>query len=191
MTVQDRLYTADEFWELLSQPGNYNRRLALIDGEIIELPPSSTIPGIIAAEMVWFVKGFVREHDLGYVTTAEAGFRLSPNNVLAPDVGFIAKARVEKLPERFFPGPPDLAVEVVSPTDKPKAIQRKALRYIKFGVRLVWVVYPANKTIAVYRPSETVNTLPEVIDMDGVLDGGDVLPGFTLAVRDLFKAVDQ
>src|SRR5437899_3336415 len=108
MAVQDRTFTADDFWEFASKPENADRFLELIDGEIVELAASSTVPSIITAEVIRFVGNHVRQHDLGYITSAEGGYVLSPKDVLAPDVGFIAKGRVEKLPDRFFPGAPDL-----------------------------------------------------------------------------------
>jgi Uma2 family endonuclease len=191
MTVRDRTYTVDAFWEFISQPDNADKLLELIDGEIVEVAASSAVPSIITVEITLFVGSHVKQHDLGYVTSAEGGFVLSPKNVLMPDMGFIAKERVAKLPERFFPGAPDLAVEVVSPTDRKASVHRKALRYIKYGVRLGWVVYPEQKMVDVYRPAETTKALVQELDIDGTLDGFDVLPGFTLAVRDIFKAVDR
>ena len=190
MAVQDRLYTADEFWEFISQPENSDRFLELVDGEIVELAASSTVPSIITAEITRFIGNHVSQYDLGYITSAEGGYVLSPKNVLAPDVGFISKGRIEKLPDRFFPGPPDLAVEVVSPTDRKQDVHRKALRYIKYGVRLVWAVYPEYKTVHVYSATEDGKAITYEVGIDGELDGGDVLPGFKLAIRDIFKAVE-
>ena len=111
--------------------------------------------------------------------------------MLVPDVGFIAKGRVKKLPERYFKGAPDLAVEVVSPTDDVKDTQRKAAKYIAYGTRLVWIFYPKHKTVDVCRPSKDGDMSIQEIGIDGVLDGANVLPGFTLTLRDVFKVLDD
>jgi Uma2 family endonuclease len=74
----------------------------------------------------------------------------------------------------------------VSPTDSIKAAQRKALKYLSFGTRLVWVVYPDDQTVDVYRPAEGESATIQVFGVEDTLDGGDVLPGFSLSVRDIF-----
>jgi Uma2 family endonuclease len=191
MTIRDRTYTADEFWDFVIQPENADRFFELIEGEIVELTPSSAVPTIIGIELARCISTHVRDNKIkGYVAGADSGFRLSPNIVLSPDVAYISKERQVTLPDHYFTAAPDLVVEVVSPTDRLKSVQRKALRYVKYGVRLVWVVYPEDKTVEVYRPSKTGAATIDVIDIDGVLDGEDVLPGFKLPVRDIFKVVE-
>ncbi len=190
-TLEQKTHTADEFWAFVSRPENADKRLELHEGTIVELTPSSAIPGIIAGRITSLLAAWVYEHDPGYVATAEAGFVLSPGNVLAPDVAYISKQRQSTLPDRFFTASPDLAVEVVSPTDKVKAVHRKTLRYIKYGVRLVWMVYPEDRTVEVYNPSESGDAVIREVGTDGVLDAGEVLPGFQLALRDVFVVLDK
>jgi Uma2 family endonuclease len=105
-----------------------------------------------------------------------------PDTVRAPDVWFVRTERLEggRLPNAFFPGAPDLAVEVISPTDRRGAVMKKVGEYLEAGTRLVWVIYPENRSAVVYRPEG----LPEIIGEDGVLDGEDVVPGFSLTLRD-------
>jgi Uma2 family endonuclease len=106
--------------------------------------------------------------------------------VRAPDVGFVAKERLTgPIPDKYFPFAPDLAVEVVSPSDTAQDIREKVLDFLKAGTRLVWVVYPESKTVDVYRPDGV-----QVVEINGTLDGGDVLPGFRLALRAVFESVE-
>lgn len=188
-STEERLYTAENLWELSAAPENADKHLELIEGVIYEMAASSAIPAIVAARLVQRIGTYVDEHDLGYVVTAEGGFELSPKNVLAPDMAFVARSRVAQLPRRFFQLAPDLAVEVVSPTDSVKATQRKAAKYLAFGTRLVWIVYPDDKTIDVCRPSEQGDMSVQELGVDAVVDGGDVLPGFSLKVGELFAGL--
>jgi Uma2 family endonuclease len=184
-------YTADDLWEMASRPEYADRQLELIEGELRNMAPASFVPSILSAELAHRILGHVRKNDLGYVTSAEGGFKLSDNTVLAPDVGFIAKARITKLPERFIPLAPDLAVEVVSPTDSVLDAQRKAMKYIAYGTPLVWILYPKVEAADVCRPSQQGDMSIQRITTDGMLDGGDVLPGFSLPLRDLFSILPK
>ncbi|MGD9714370.1 MAG: Uma2 family endonuclease [Thermomicrobiales bacterium] len=115
----------------------------------------------------------------------------NPHTVVAPDVGFFRPGRVpEDYPERgFFPMPPDLAVEVISLTDERGDIQQKQKLYARAGVPLVWWIDPEHRTVAVHRPGQE----PEVLDESPTLEGGEILPGFSLAVERIFmnKRVKQ
>jgi Uma2 family endonuclease len=113
MAVHEKLYTSEDLWELSSLSQNADRQLELMEGVIYEVAAASAIPAIITARMVRLIGSFVDELDLGYVATAEGGFELSPKNVLAPDVAFVSKAKVPRLPKRYFQVAPDLAVEFV------------------------------------------------------------------------------
>jgi Uma2 family endonuclease len=187
MVIQERLYTADDLWEFSHQRGEA-RRLELVKGEPREMTPTGGLHGVIALEIGYHILHYVKQHQLGYATSAETGFVLAadPYTVRAPDVGFVTKERITgPLPQKYFPFSPDLAVEVVSPSDTAQDIREKVLDFLKAGTRLVWVVYPESKTVDVYRPDGV-----QVVDIDGALDGGDVLPGFTLALRVVFESVE-
>jgi Uma2 family endonuclease len=120
--------------------------------------------------------------DLGFVTGADGGFKLASKRVRLPDVGFIAKEHLSQLPGRFEMAP-DLVVEVVSPDED---VFKKVREYIAAGTRLVWTVYPDEKTVYVFRPAEGAELRVQQFGLDDTLDGGDVLPGFTLPVREIF-----
>jgi len=109
----------------------------------------------------------------------------APETVVAPDVGFVCGNRFpDGVPDRgFSPVPPDLAVEVISPTDRKADIAAKQELYRRAGVPLVWWVDPEKMMVTVHRLGQK----PEVLDVSGTLDGGDVLPGFELELRSIFR----
>jgi Uma2 family endonuclease len=186
MLIQEKLYTADEFWETFGE----TKRLELVKGVPTEMSPTGEAHMIIAAWLTYLLFGYVESHDLGIVTASEGGFILSadPTTVRAPDVGFVAKGRLtEPTTERYFPGPPDLAVEIVSPNDRADEIHNKVMDFLSAGTRLVWVVYPSSKTVAVYPP----DSAGHIFTAEDTLDGGSVLPGFSLPVREIFKKLRE
>jgi Uma2 family endonuclease len=186
MAVQERLYTADEFWESFGD----TKRLELVKGVPVEMSPTGEAHSVVSAWIAHLLLSYVEAHDLGEITAAEGGFVVSrdPDTVRAPDVGFIAKARLAgPTSERYFPGPPNLAVEVVSPNDSASDIHAKVFDYLRAGTRLVWVVYPPSRTVAVYGP----NTPTCFLDVDETLEGGDVLPGLSLPVQEIFKKLRE
>ena len=128
----------------------------------------------------------VEANDLGVVFAAETGFRLAtdPDTVRAPDVAFITKTRVEEVGkfEGFWPGAPDLAVEVISPADSYNEVKEKVEEYLNAGAGAVWVVDPRRRTIAVYRSLTEIAILTE----NDTLEGGDIIPGFGCCVAEVF-----
>src|SRR5262245_49466887 len=120
MAVKERLYTAKEFWEITRLPENEDKRLALIDGEIVEMASSSQKNTVIAGRIIYFLNAIVIPRDLGYVTGADGGFTLDEHNARQPDVGYISKTRHPELDGVEFPIAPDLAVEVISPSESSK-----------------------------------------------------------------------
>jgi Uma2 family endonuclease len=129
---------------------------------------------------------YVRAQKLGRVYTNETGFVLmsDPDTVRAPDVAFLRRERLTegRSPRGYIRGAPDLAVEVISPSDRYTEVAEKIAEWLEHGVRMVVVVDPRRKTVDVHRPGQPTRTL----GMNDVLDGEDVVPGWSLAVRDLF-----
>ena len=155
----------------------------LIDGEIKKMSPAGFAHGRIAGLVHLSVGNYATKHELGVTTAAETGFilRRNPDTVRAPDVGFISKERVVAT-NGYFPGPPDLAVEVISPNDTYTEVDAKVLDWLRSGVRLVIVIDPSKRSAVIHRSmTETLR-----IDVDGMLDGGDVVPGWQLPLRELF-----
>jgi len=127
----------------------------------------------------------VREHDLGLVVAAETGFTLArdPDTVRAPDVGFVSRERVpDPLPKGYAEFAPDLAVEVLSPDDRPGEVLAKVADWLNAGSRLVWVVDPDQRLVRVYRADGSESLL----GAHDLLVGEEVLPGFACPVADVF-----
>jgi Uma2 family endonuclease len=160
-------------------------RCELIRGELVMMTPAGFEHGRIAHRIGVCLDTFVKQRQLGVLTTAEAGFVLArnPDTVRDPDVAFIAKDRVPpSAVPGFFEGPPDLAVEVLSPNDRASDVLAKVHEWLAAGCLAVWVVDPQQKTVAVYDNHGAV----ALHRPDERLDGGAVLPGFSVDVADLF-----
>lgn len=191
--TQERTYTAADLWELSHSPEYANMRLELSEGKLIIMSPASYAHGKRANKFGRVIGDFVENHALGDVTGAETGFILYENpdpagkdTVRAPDVGFVSKARLAELTDKdlssgFFPGAPDLAVEVISPSESADDVQTKVDEYLQYGTKMVIVVYEKSKRIVVHTP-EGAKTLRG----DDTLEGGDLLPGFAVKVSALF-----
>ena len=182
MAVTHKLVTAEE---LLAMPDDGVRR-ELVLGEVREMAPAGYTHGRIAMNVSTPLDRYVREHDLGFVLAAETGFTIAngPDTVRAPDVAFVRRGRVEEVGEveGYWPGAPDLAIEVVSPNDSYAAVEEKVAGWLEAGTRAVVVAEPRTRTVTV-RPSRTeIRVLTE----GDVLDVGEVVPGWTMPVVDIF-----
>lgn len=176
MAVQKQVMTVEEFDEWAFLPENRDKRLEYIGGEIIDVT-SNAYSSELAMWILWLLGNFVHPRKLGHLTGEGAGYMVGGARV-SPDVAFVSKARQEQLSKRGWnPVAPDLAVEVVSPTDEKGEIEKKQRIYMEAGV-LVWYVYAERKEIEVFAPGQPKRTL----GMDDMLDGGDVLPGLSVAV---------
>jgi len=161
-------------------------RCELVRGELMMMSPAGSRHGGIVVNISTAMWQFVKAHRLGRVFGAETGFIIArdPDSVLAPDVAFVSRERIlADLPAEFFPGPPDLAVEVVSPSDRAGEVLDKSQDWLEAGCRLVWVADPKTRTVTIYR-SQRENI---ALALDDVLDGEDVLPGFRLPVSEIFE----
>jgi len=166
-----------------------DRLCELVDGVLVE-KPMGLRESLLAGLILTYLRGFVDPRDLGLVTGPDGTFLLFPGLVRIPDVAFISWPRVPEgcVPEEAIPSiAPDLAVEVVSETNTPKEMARKRREYFDAGVLLVWMVDPKHRTVAVFTGPEESRTL----DVTQTLDGGEVLPGFTLELSILFGDLDR
>jgi len=180
MAVEPKLMTAEELLRLPSD----GQRHELVRGKLRTMSPPGFEHGGLTIAFGGSLDRHVRTHRLGQVV-GEVGFQLTtdPDTVRAPDVAFVRRERLPESPVRgYWPGAPDLVVEVISPNDLYTEVDEKVAEWLEHGVRLVFVVNPRRRTVAVHRPGRPVR----ILGMDDVLDGGDVVPGWTLAVRDLF-----
>jgi Uma2 family endonuclease len=178
----ERTYTVDEFMHLADDGYSYE----LVRGRLQPMSPTSGEHGRIAALLHIYLGSYVLQHALGETFVAETAFVLdaATHDVRAADIAFVAAPRLSAIGEGAVPFPPDLAIEVISPTDRLTKVQEKVAQYQRAGVRLVWVLNPRHKTVQVFHSGVQE---PTTLDLDGVLDGEDVVPGFTLPVRVLFE----
>ena len=180
-TTKRKLITADE---LLLMPRD-GSRYELIRGVLVEKMPTGD-PHRIAVGRISMIIGIYSEtNDFGESGAGEPGYRLDrdPDTVRAPDVVWIAPGRVPEGTQGYPELAPDLAVEVKSPSNSNPEMAAKATMWLSYGSRMVWVADPQPVTVTVYRP----NAAPIVLHEDDILDGGDVLPGFTTPVWRLFR----
>ena len=150
-------------------------------GELIPMSPATRRHGKISINIIRYLDRHVYENELGELYTAETIFQVG-DRMMKPDVAFVSTDRLDVDEDKTFPIPPDLAIEVISPTDVHYRIVRKALDYLEAGTRLVWVLDPIAKAVTVYRSKSDIETLTH----DAMLTGEDVVPGFTCSVGQLF-----
>jgi Uma2 family endonuclease len=169
--------------EQLLEAGDIGR-CELIRGELRMMIPAGDEHGRITGKLTCAVGNHVISRQLGVFHGAETGFTLSrdPDTVRAPDVAFTRAERVAPPVRGFVPAAPDLAVEVLSPDDRPGYVRDKVAEWLEAGTLAVWVVDPRERTVTVHEPQQT----PLVLGETDSLSGGDVLPGFELALHDIF-----
>jgi Uma2 family endonuclease len=175
---QSKLYTMDEFKEFVIRPENADRLFELINGEIIEVSPGRTSNSRIGHLIAVAVYPFCQEHGFPCYTSGGDGAYAILGNTVAPDFAYKRTPTSNEYPD---PEPPLWVVEIISPTDKPSDIRKKRQIYRQAGI-LYWEMYPDVRGVDVYPPGQPMRE----VGIDDTLDGGDVLPGFTLPVRELF-----
>lgn len=182
--------------EMLALPDDARWQYELVDGRLVRMPASGFEASNITGDLIGELRAFVKPRRLGRITGPDGTYNLTqPGDAgetgLVPDVAFVAANR---LPPRNSPEyakalqlAPDLVAEVVSPSQFQPEMKEKAGRYIKAGVRLVWIIWPKRQQVDVWRPDETgAPTLTATLATGDALDGLDVLPGFTYPLAELF-----
>ena len=184
--AQRTLVTAELLPGLSSRLSSEGKRTELVEGELVVMTPAGGRHGRIAHRAALFIGNHVLDSGLGEVFAAETGFLLQrdPDTVRAPDVAFVSSERLgtDEAPSGFLELAPDLAVEVVSPSDSASDVQSKVEDWLEAGTRLVWVVYPDTRSVTVYRSLHEA----EVLSVPDALDGAPVLTDFAVSVSELF-----
>jgi Uma2 family endonuclease len=177
-TTREPLVTAEE----LGTPAYADRIVELVDGRVVEMSPAFCDHGDLVARILEALVAWNLAYRLGVVLTAETGFVLkrNPDTLRAPDVCFVRKERWAAA-KKFFEGAPDVVVEVLSASNRPKDIARKVRDYLGAGAQQVWLVDPDSKTIDVHTQADC-----RTLTAQDVLDGGAALPGFKLDLAVLF-----
>ena len=182
-TTSTALMTAEELMQL---PRGYYRA-ELINGELITMPLSGFPHGRITTRLSAPLAYFVWDHDLGEVFINDTGFQLTrnPDTVLGPDISFISKERLEERGEikGYWQGPPDLAVEVLSPGDRPGEVNKKISQWFSFGTEQVWIIDPKRSSVMVYRSESDITTFSG----SDYLEAQDLFPGFRISLERIFK----
>lgn len=164
----------------------------LVDGVLVRMPLSSFGASSVSSRLLIRLGAYVEDHGLGAVTGEQGGYRLDPTHPieteLAPDVAFVRADRLSSptSPDYYARAPqlaPDLAVEVASENQFAPGMEAKAKTYLRFGTRLVWVIWPRYQRVDVWRPGDAA---PAALGVDDTLDGEDVVPGFTYPIARLF-----
>ena len=181
MTTTRKLVTANE---LLLMPRE-GKRYELVRGALIEKMPTGDPHRIAVFRIANALGNYIEANDYGEGGAGEPGYRLErdPDTVRAPDVVWIAPGRIPAGTQGYPELAPDLAVEVKSPGNSNQEMAAKSGMWLSYGSREVWVADPERVAITVYRP----NAAPVTLGEDDVLDGGDLLPGFSVPVWQLFR----
>jgi Uma2 family endonuclease len=181
-SMPPQLLKVEEFAQL----GSDVDHVELIRGELVNMPPTNFEHGEVSGNIHTRLGMHVLQNHLGAVLSAETGFTVAcdPDTVLAPDIAFV---RADRRPQgrerrRFAALAPDLVVEVISPSETADEVVAKVMTYLQAGVPLVWVVHPAQKVVTVYTPDR----VGRLLSSGDTLDGGDVLPGFSLPLDEVF-----
>ena len=187
MTISsDKKVWTDAEFMALSKDGH---RYELVNGELIDMGNSGMEHGYIACLLTIMLGGYIRANKLGAVCDSSTAFSLKAGNKRSPDLSFIAKNRLQGLsrpPRSFFKGSPDLAVEILSPNNTVEEIHAKIVEYFENDTRLVWVIHPDERYVLVYHSPE-----PDRFLRPGdTLDGEVIVPGFSMAVAELFEEWD-
>lgn len=163
------------------------RKYELVSGDLAMSPAGGFEHGAIIARLSARLTLHVYQEKLGMTFDGQTGFWMGSGNLRSPDASFLGKARLKgSRPKGFLTGAPDLAVEVLSPSDDPKEVAAKIAEYLENGARLVWLVSPDERTVTVHQNAVSAR----ILHAGDVLDGGAVVPGFSLPVLDLFAEPD-
>lgn len=171
--------------DVVAAEGALDKRLCeLVDGTLVEKVVGQ-YESRVAIVIAHFMESHLEQHDIGICYGADAMLRIVPGRVRLPDVSFVSW---NKLPNRELPAEPiadlvpDLAVEVLSESNTRREMENKRREYFQGGARLVWEIDPDTRSARVYTDPDTF----QEIGPEGALDGGEVLPGFTLPLQRLF-----
>ena len=180
MAITTQPITVEEFERLAVEPENADRRLEFVGGEISEVV-SNSYSSLVAARINGFLFVYLLHNPIGYLSGAAVVYHFGYGRAIHRVLLASPARRSSALHETYNPLAPDLAVEVLSPSDQPDVMRLKLANCLAAGVT-VWVVSPEAKTVEVYTPGKRAYRL----GADGTLDGGEVLPGLALPVKDIF-----
>ena len=174
--------------ELLAFGSENDTKYELTEGKLIAMPPAGVKHGAITARLLAAIGAHVYQNKLGEVFDGQTGFRLSLDFCFSPDISFVSRERLDLLSpdaDKLFHGAPDLAVEVLSPSDSISKTSKKMALYLAHGTRLGWMIDLKNKVAHLYRANDSVQIVPG----DRMLTGNSVLPGFRVSLNRIFEGI--
>ena len=190
MIVEKQFISADTFYDMIQQPEFADRRVELVAGEIIEMPFPNPIHAAVLTSLSTALHVHVKQHRQGRVLSGDAPFVLDRNTegrdtLRGLDIAYISAERFPgKLPRSPLHVAPDLAVEIISPSNKAEDIEKKIEQFLDAGTTMIWIVYPDLRSIAVHMDDGTFK-----LKESDTLTGGEVLPSFTIPVSEIFADV--
>lgn len=185
IATESKIWTDNEFISLPSDGNRYE----LVDGELVDMGNSGMEHGYIACILTIKLGGVIQANKLGAICDSGTAFALNNGNKRSPDLSFVSRERLQGLsrpPRGFFQGAPDLAVEILSPGNTVEETHNKIVEYFENESRLVWVIHPDERYVLVYHSPEP----DRFLRVGDRLDGEDVVPGFSMAIAELFEAWD-
>lgn len=187
MAIQEQHLTIEAFWELAQQSEYEHKQLELFEGALVVMSRSSGRNSEIAGTIYFLIRTYLVDHPIGRLTGADGGYRLADDTLVAPDVGFIQHERTSEEDFSCYPIPPDLAVEVISPSETGPSTHRKARKHLEGGVQGDGHVYPDDQTVDLVTIDESGDIIARTISTDGDINGGTVLPGFAAKISEFFQ----
>jgi Uma2 family endonuclease len=173
--------------DLLRMPDDGLHKRELVAGRLVTMTPAGVQHGVVGTRLGAAMATHVDAHRLGFVCGPDTGFQLAsdPDTVRSPDLSFVVRSRVSAsgLPQGYWQGAPDLAVEILSPGDSRSELRAKIAEYLRLGAREVWFVEPAERRLTIHGAGQT----PRVLGEADTLEGGSLLPGFRYALSRLFS----
>jgi Uma2 family endonuclease len=185
MLLERQRVTQDDFRAYIEQPENADKWFELIDGVIHEVIMPKPIHAIVALIVAGMLRSFVIPHNLGQVVGDGCLFYLPNGDTVIPDAAYISNEREAGIPDEYHIAP-DVAVEVISPSNRPREVNAKVESHLASGTRQVWVLYPEQRVLDVWTPGADGTAIKRKYTVADMLTGGDVLPGFSVVVGELF-----
>lgn len=183
LKAERKVWTDEEFMAL-PQDGH---RYEIVNGELMDMGNSGALHGNIAIILSSALFAVVNAQNLGALFDSSTAFKMKNGNKRCPDISFFAKTRLQgmtELPTGFLEGAPDLVIEILSPGNTVEEIHGKLVDYFENGTRLAWVIYPNENYVLVYRSVQEPDRLLKSVDL---LEGEEMIPGFTFPVANLFQ----
>ena len=181
------LMDVDTFLEFLETVQDEARRFELVEGVIVEMTPPSMGHGHFAGRIYGKFFVYLEKNPIGLPFVDNVGYRLDSKTIFVPDVSFVSQEHLIIPLPRISPVAPDLAVEVLSPSNTFKEILFKIESYLRYGTKMVWIIHPEDEVVNVWRVMPDGSLNKRTFTKEDTLSGEDVLPNFTLPVSDIFN----